>query len=103
MEKVYDKAFKVGVAFNLVLMFALNLLSWAYSYYKFSNQPVIFMDAGGYSWGFPFEMYRNFSGYPYSDVGFTLKGVLLNTLFTMICGFVFGFYFRFINKKLIKR
>ncbi|MCU0239792.1 MAG: hypothetical protein MUC29_10145 [Pyrinomonadaceae bacterium] len=101
MDKIYDKAFKFGFVFSLVLMFILNLFSWTYSVYEFSSRSV-FLSHDGYSWGFPFEMYRNFSTLAGSDVGFTIKGVLLNCLFFTIFAFIFGFYFRYINKSFFK-
>lgn len=93
MGKVYDKAFKVGFGVNLLIFLTVNIISCFASNEEYSNREIKFAH-GGYSWGFPFEMHRNYLGYPSNDIGFTLKGVVLNTVVTVICGFILGFIFK---------
>ncbi|HEX8289582.1 MAG TPA: hypothetical protein VF556_16485 [Pyrinomonadaceae bacterium] len=57
----------------------------------------------GYSWGFPFELYRNYLGYPHNDIGFTPEGVVINTFIITICSFIVGFLFKFIRSKMSER
>ncbi len=89
MSKVYNKAFKVGFAFNIFLFIIFNFISFAVSYDEYESG--IQFDHGGYSWGFPFEMYRYYLGYPNNDIGFTGDGVIVNTFIITGCGFVVGF------------
>ncbi|HLM61705.1 MAG TPA: hypothetical protein VK308_12940 [Pyrinomonadaceae bacterium] len=93
MSKIYDKAFKVGFGINLLLFLTINILSYFNSYEEYSNREIKFAHSG-YSWGFPFEMYRHYFGYPSNDIGFTLSGVVLNTFVIVICGFILGFLFK---------
>lgn len=90
MNKVYNKAFKVGFGINILLFLILNIISCFVAYSEYSNAAIKFAH-GGYSWGFPFEMYRNYLGYPMNDIGFTLGGVILNTFVITACGFICGF------------
>ena len=93
MSKVYDKAFKVGFGVNFLLFLIANILSCLISYDDYSNRKIKFSHSG-YSWGFPFEMYRHYLGYPSNDIGFTMGGVVLNTFVIVFCGFILGFMFK---------
>jgi len=97
MSKLYNKAFKVGVYVNILIFVILNIISFIIAHNEYMNRETNFAH-DGYSWGFPFELYRYFIGHP-SDVGFSLEGTFLNTLFIAICSFAVGLFFRFLDRK----
>lgn len=103
MSKLYNKAFKVGVWFSISLFVISNVISFFISRNEYMNKEIHFADADGYSWGFPFEMYRFSIGYPYSEDGFTLDGTIINTIVLTTCSFILGFSFRFISSKIAAR
>ena len=92
MSKVYDKAFKVGVGINILVFVILNFASCIIAYSEFysrENSKSLRLSGKGYKWGFPFEMYHNFYGYP-NDIGLDLFGVIGNTFAVAISSFVIG-------------
>ena len=106
MSKVYDKAFRVGVGINLLLFLILNIGSCAvaeaeYLNRNYSNQGLR-LSSGGYKWGFPFDMYYNFYGFP-NDIGFDLFGLIGNALAVVLCSFVTGFLSQIIWSEVISR
>ncbi len=100
MYKLYDKAFKIGVLFNLLLFTVLNFLSYFAAYKKFheyKNVETKIAPVGRYfRWGFPFNWEGN---------GFYMTGdtIAVNGLIIAFCGFVFGFLFRFVWSKIASR
>lgn len=97
-----DKVFIFGFAINILLFIILNILSFVISYNEFINRKIKFSHSG-YDWGFPAEMYRNFTGYPYNEVGFTLDGVFINALFVVVSGFILGHLSKFVWSKISAR
>ena len=102
MDKLYDKAFKVGFWCNALLFIVVNIISCVATVSEYESKSQL-ADAGGYSFGFPFEIYRNYIGYPYSEIGFTPFGVIKNTFFIAGCGFVIGLLSKFIWAKISSR
>ena len=100
MYKLYNKAFKVGFGVNILIFVILNIISFIVSYNKYMDRETKFAH-DGYSWGFPFVMYEDFTGYPTSNIGFSLEGTVLNTFIIAGCGFVLGLLFRFTWSKLV--
>jgi magnesium-transporting ATPase (P-type) len=108
-SEFYNKPFKVGVLFTIALFIVSNFISYfvAYNYYirrekELLSKGISFGDAGGYSWGFPFELYRNFYTFPF-DIGFTSEGIVLITFVVVMFSFIFGFLFRFVWSKISYR
>lgn len=90
MFKLYDKAFKVGFCFNILIFVILNIISCANAYYKDAQSGIHFSNYFGPSWGFPFEM----TDYVFFSVNiFIIAG----------CGFVVGLLFRYIWSKMGKQ
>ena len=91
MSKIYNKAFKIGICFNVLVFTILNIISFVVS----RNEHITAWNSGlrigiygDYSWGFPFEM---FSGVEL----FRVENVVINTFIISGCGFVLGFLFKF--------
>ncbi len=99
MSKIYDDSFKIGFLFNIFVFVVLNIISASIAYNEYINQEIKFAH-GGYSWGFPFEMFDNYSGYPQNNIGFTPVGLVLNTISLVISGYCFGFLSKFIRSKI---
>jgi hypothetical protein len=101
MFKLYNRAFNVGVLFNVLLFSALNLLSYfsAYKrYLEYRNVETKLAQVRGFpSWGFPFG---------WGDTHFNIiwfGDEVLNFVVLAFCGFVFGFLFRFVWSKISSR
>ena len=95
MSKIYDIAFRMGVLFNVLLWTILNLTSFMTNRNRFEQESLEgpFFGHFGYSWGVPFQMFRN-EGLlePYAFV--------LNALIYVACGFLCGFLFKFVWSKI---
>lgn len=102
MDKLYNRAFNVGVLFTVALFSILNFISYVFaykSYLKYRNIEIGFADVGGFpSWGFPFAWERG----NYFDV-IWFGNEVLNFVILALFGFVFGFLFRFIWSKVSSR
>jgi hypothetical protein len=98
MYKLYNKAFKVGVLFSILLFAIFNLLSYfaAYKrYVEFRNvENNIAPVSRSFRWGFPFD----WQGQVFYMTG---DSIALNGLIIAFCSFTFGFLFRFIWLKII--
>jgi hypothetical protein len=82
MFKLYDTAFKIGFAFNILIFVVLNSVSFITANYEYANRKIDFSPCCiGPIWGFPFDMtrYETFS---------------LNVLIIAACGFVSGVVFK---------
>ncbi len=106
MSKIYNKAFKVGFLFNILLFIFFNFLSYLAACEKHResmnrDKGIIFGPAGGFpDWGFPFgwdEIYLD------SIVSMYARGGAVNFLIIVFCSFVFGFLFRFAWSKILSR
>lgn len=96
MSKIYDSAFKIGVIFSILVFLILNFISFVISQRDYYASGISGFAHSGYSWGFPFELYRNYFGYPHNEIGFTGQGVVLNAFVLVFFSFVIGFLFRFV-------
>jgi len=98
MYKLYNKAFNVGVLFNILLFIVFNLLSYiaAYKrYLEYRNVETKIAPVRRFpSWGFPFS----WEGGHFHTIWFADE--VLNFLIIAFCGFAFGFLFRFIWSKI---
>jgi len=82
MFKLYDTAFKIGFAFNILIFLILNLISFTAANYEYANRKIDFSPCcRGPRWGFPFDMTNE---YTFS----------LNVLIIAACGFVSGVVFK---------
>lgn len=93
-ELIKNKAFAVGFCVNIFIFVILNYLSFAMARYEYTNREIK-LDHDGYSWGFPFELYRNYVSDIRDNTGFTMKGIILDSVLILICGFILGLVFRF--------
>ena len=101
MPKFYNKPFKVGVLFIIVIFIGFNFVSYFAAYrnhQEYMNREIKFSSVYGFpSWGFPFNWDENF---------FTVidgAGGIINILIAAFCSFVFGFLFKFIWSKISSR
>src|SRR5688572_5136303 len=94
MSSIYSKAFKIGVALNLIAFGAANLVSYwvAYSWYRKCHENLAhginFSGGCWLGWGFPFY-WADSTGIPF----------ILNILIITLLSFVLGFTFRFLSGK----
>ena len=91
MSKIYDKAFKAGVWFNILLFGFSNVVSFWLAYREYAIMQPKFAPAS-FDWGFPFKWDKN-------NFGITGDGVFLSGLIIAFCGFLRGFLFKFIWAK----
>lgn len=99
MSKVYTIAFRMGVLFNILLWTMLNIISFHIAQSSFVERESSLFGFGsysGFSWGFPFAMFRN---YFFADEYL----LVFNVIVYVICGFFFGFLFKFIWSKISRR
>ncbi|MDQ3220454.1 MAG: hypothetical protein M3Q26_06875, partial [Acidobacteriota bacterium] len=81
---------------NILIFVILNLISLVVSRNEHIltwNRGIRLGIYGGYTWGFPFEMFRGVEL-------FRADGVVINTFIIVGCGFILGFFFRFIWSRL---
>ena len=77
--------FTAGVI-NAVLFAEMNFRSWEKESLEFEFSQ---FDHKGYSWGWPFEMYNYYLGYPSNDIGFG-PGLIFNILAFVLGVALFG-------------
>lgn len=100
MNKLYNKAFNVGVLFVVLLFSILNFISYLIAYKRhigYKRDAKIFGVGGFPAWGFPFS---------WGDGQFNIMwfgNEVLNFIILAICGFAFGFLFRFVWSKISSR
>ncbi len=95
MSRIYDKAFKFGVKFNIAAFIVLNLVSFVLAYRAYHDPTRLIRFSGEQIlWGFPFD-WRNGAGFP--------VGLVLNVIVITFFGFVFGFLFKYIYGKIGKK
>lgn len=99
MNKIYNKAFCIGVSINILIFIILNIISLIVS----RNERIRVWNSGirigsydGYFWGFPFEMFRGM-------YLFAPEGLVINTFIITICSFIIGFLCKFIWAKISPR
>jgi len=106
MSKIYDKAFKVGFLFNILLFIFFNFLSYLAACEKYRkninmNKKIIFGPVGGFpDWGFPFGWDETYFD---SIISMYARGGALNFLIIVFCSFIFGFLFKFAWSKISSR
>jgi hypothetical protein len=99
MDKVYNKAFKVGFCFNILIFLILNIISFVVSrneHIRIWNKGIRFSGSnsdGPFLWGFPFKMFLG------SEL-FRAEDLVINTFIIVGFGFILGFLFRFVWSKL---
>ena len=102
MYKLFNKAFNVGVLFNILLFSALNFLSYLAAYKRhleYGDMMIGISGGGGFpAWGFPLAWGQG----TYSNVAWFADEVL-NFIVLTFFSFVFGFLFRFIWSKFSSR
>jgi hypothetical protein len=100
MSKIYNIAFRMGVLFNILLFTVLNLMTFFETRKNFiamENSGIRAYPAYGWRWGFPFPMFN----YDYFFIdGFVL---IFNAIVYIVCGFFFGFLFKFVWSKISQR
>jgi hypothetical protein len=101
MYKLYNKAFNIGVLFNILLFTVFNLLSYFAAYkrsHEYTDMMIGISPVRRFpSWGFPFA----WEGTNFNIIWFGNEA--LNFLIIAFCGFAFGFLFRFIWSKIPSR
>ena len=85
MSRVYNKAFKIGVAFNVLIFAILNI--WSLVAEKRAFEASSIRLGSSFFWGFPFAWAW--------DTGIGL-GFMLNVAVIACCSFVVGFLFRYL-------
>lgn len=88
MSRIYSKAFKVGVAINILVFAIIN--TWSYAAAKRAHDASNIRFAPGFDWGFPFSWFW--------DTGIGL-GFMLNFMVIALCSFIVGFIFRSLSTK----
>jgi hypothetical protein len=88
MSSIYNKAFKIGVAVNLIAFGVTNLFSYWIAY-RAPNEGISFSGGNWLVWGFPFYWLES-----------TGIGLILNIFVIAMAGFVCGFIFRFVSAKI---
>ena len=86
----------MGVLFNVMLWTILNIISFLVARDRVTEREMSLIEFGwysGFSWGFPFEMFRN---YFLADEYL----VVFNVIIYVVCGFFFGFLFKFVWSKI---
>jgi len=100
MSKIYDIAFRMGVLFNILLWTILNIIGLVIAQNDFlqrelewENSEVKFCCVSRGSWGIPFDWEAKY---------FVIEGAgaILNIVIMSVCGFGFGFLFKFIWSKI---
>jgi hypothetical protein len=99
MSKIYTIAFRMGVLFNVLLWTILNILSFLDSregFLYWQNASFWASHLGEFNWGIPFQMFQAYELY-------NAKYLVLNTIVYVVCGFFFGFLFKFVRSKISRR
>jgi len=96
MSKIYTIAFKMGVLFNVLLFTAANLVSYQIALSEYENQEIRFSPCCRLIWGFPLSW-----GETYYVI--VEGGTILNIFFWIVCGFAFGFLFKFVWSQISRR
>ena len=94
MSRIYNRAFKVGVACNIALFTILNIINYVVSYRAYHTRTIRFAPDSGVRWGIPFEWFEG-GGLP--------VGLVLNVFIIAFFSFIFGFAFRFASEKMSER
>jgi hypothetical protein len=100
MSKIYDIAFRMGVLFNVLLWTVLNLISFSVAreeiVEKIERSRLFFTIDTELTWGFPFKMFRG-------NFFFREDFLALNAIIYVLCGFMFGFLFKFVRSKISRQ
>jgi hypothetical protein len=76
MTKTQKLCFFTAAIINVFLFAIMNFRSWDQAATEFQYSQ---FDHSGYSWGWPFDMYNYYLGYPSNDIEFGL-GLAFNVL-----------------------
>ncbi|MDQ3181583.1 MAG: hypothetical protein M3Q33_13810 [Acidobacteriota bacterium] len=107
MNKLFQNtAFNLGFWCGLVLFAFINFLSYIKAIHEFSTAdfaiaPIRF-SSGGYSFGFPFILYKTEIGYP-NHFYFVWSGLIANILIAIVFSFIVGFVVNFMWSKIVSR
>jgi hypothetical protein len=96
VNEVYNKAFKAGFGFNILIFAVLNIISFIIErneHLRTWNSGVRIGIYGDYLWGFPFKTFRG-------GEFFRAEGLVINIFIIAGTGFILGFLFRFACSKL---
>lgn len=77
---------------NFIWFAVMNYSSWNRAHTEFNAPTRIQFDHDGYSWGWPFDMFNNYTGFPSNDVGFS-PGLIFNVLAFLIATSLLGIIF----------
>ena len=83
MTKLQRLCFLLIGALNFFVFTVMNLLSWSRARADFYKPSEIQFDHSGYSWGWPFDMYNNYTGFPSNEVGFG-PGLIFNIFIFLV-------------------
>lgn len=95
MSEVYDRPFKIGVAFVIAVWLVMTVLSGFISYNRFARSAINFSHSDQYRAGFPLEMWGNRYGLDYGPL-------VINVLAVTVLSILFGFIFKFLAGKLVR-
>jgi hypothetical protein len=106
MSKLFQNtAFGWGFWLGILIFGLLNIFSYVNSRAeqaeldgKLAEEGIRFADAGGYSMGFPFVLYRWDFGYPFHFY-FVWSGLIADILIGLILSFLVGLIFKFVWEK----
>jgi hypothetical protein len=99
MTKAQKVCFLLSGTITFVVFLFMNLLSSSRAYSEFNSSLGPQFDHSGYSWGWPFDMYNSYTGYPSNDVGFG-PGVIFNILAFLVSASILGVAFIYLIEKL---
>ena len=89
MTKTQKVCFLLSGIITFVIFLVMNLLSSSKAYSEFNSSLGSQFDHSGYSWGWPFEMYNSYTGYPSNDVGLG-PGVIFNFMAFLVTASTLG-------------
>jgi uncharacterized protein YneF (UPF0154 family) len=96
MSKLYNKPFKVGVLFSILILMVCNFYVYFIAYKEHSEYLSKRESHGGSSslmdfpiWGFPFNWHETF-----------VYLIPINLLVLIVACFIFGFLFKFVWSKI---
>lgn len=96
-----NRLFWIGFSLVWVAFVVANIVSYSVEYAAFltRQENSMKLSFGGYSWGFPFKMYRNFVGFP-NIIGFDLLPTVLNLILVFGLAGVLGIASQFVRDRL---
>ena len=100
-RRIFNKAFKVGFVFGVLLFIVANIINYYHAYLKYEEflkkyKGIPCCHDSGFVWGFPFI----WEGYDYGLIENGVDGLLLNFLVLCVFGFVSAIFLKIIAGKL---